>query len=215
MCFDEKTSWTTFIIGTIGNIWLLSKGVNDKIRIGLFVLWQSVLFVQFLEAMLWRSINEAEKDAVNVNGTIILYNKYEKCKSISRVLLALLVGQPIIFILASTYTSDKLVTGSVIAMLYGLFAIYGATYTKVECPLPTEKCPHLTHNWLGQIPYGGFAYMAVSVLAIAFFNQKVVVPLAGFLAVTYGLSKMIYSCASSSLWCWFAALAPYFTMVVY
>ena len=211
MCFDEKTSWTTFIIGTIGNIWLLSKGVNDKIRIGLFVLWQTVLFVQLLEAMLWRSINEADK---NVRNNLVS-DKYQKCKAISRVLLALLVGQPVIFILSSTYTSDKLAIGAVIAMLYGLFAIYGTTYTEVNCPLPTKECPHLTHDWLGQIPYGGFAYMAVSVLSIAFFNEKVMLPIAAFLGVTYGLSNMIYSCASSSLWCWFSAMAPYFTMAIY
>jgi uncharacterized membrane protein YiaA len=61
MCWNEKVSWVTFLIGSIFSVIGLS-GSKTSSTTWLYVFFQLVLFVQFGEALVWKDITERESE---------------------------------------------------------------------------------------------------------------------------------------------------------
>ncbi|NDB61859.1 hypothetical protein EB001_25975, partial [bacterium] len=59
MCWNEKVSWVTFIIGSIFSVIGLSYSTTPS-KTWLHLFFQLVLFVQFGEALVWRDIDQRE-----------------------------------------------------------------------------------------------------------------------------------------------------------
>lgn len=200
MCFDERTSWITFFIGTFGNVWMLSQKPSDRIRQGLFVIWQSVLFVQLLEALIWRNLDRPME-----------------CSLYSKMLQILITLHPVIFTLAAAHTTMVSRGALLVAGAYTVYALISLKCaSEMRCTRPDSDCDHLSWWWLKQHPFQGMSYVIVSFLALAFFlNKEISFSIIAFLAVTFFISNTtIYRCASGTMWCWFSAFAPFFSMLV-
>ena len=63
MCIDDKTSITSFIIGSIINI-IVMLNTKQKVIYQLCVFWQWILMVQLAEFLIW-----SDKDCGIINYT--------------------------------------------------------------------------------------------------------------------------------------------------
>jgi len=54
MCWDERTSWTTFVLGTVFNVFNIFY-FRDPVITVISILWEWVLMMQFFEAKAWGS----------------------------------------------------------------------------------------------------------------------------------------------------------------
>lgn len=202
MCFDERTSWITFLIGTSVNLWLVKKNWNNKSIIGVSFFWQFVLLIQLFEALVWRSHR---------------LNEPQNCIKATNAILIATLAQPMLFTLAASYTSGKWVLGAFIAAAYGLYAMWAATHLKTDkCVTATQECPHLAFDWVADVPGGSIPYFATAIVAVLLLMSPMKLKFAviGYLGITAAISAKIYPCASASIWCWFGAFAPVFTGLV-
>ena len=75
MCYDEKTSITTYIIGSTSSIYLLlSKNINFKIEGGIFLF---VSQMQLIEYLLWKHKVICDQYNINIStvGSILNHSQ--------------------------------------------------------------------------------------------------------------------------------------------
>lgn len=204
MCFSEKISLGTFIIGIIGSFLCISLGtITDKI-VG-YVLGFAVM-IQGLEYLIWRHQ---------------VCDEYNRGLSITGMWLNNL--QPIIFgciILLCNYKIaifNELMV-QIAIFIYALIAIpYSFEFLKSDvadqCTLKGEDT-HLEWKW-NNLPYGSsFVYnmylLSISVMFIFGFPTKMQGMIAAFIAIiSYIATYFMFSYKSlGTIWCFFAAFLP-------
>ena len=202
MCFDEQTSWTTFIIGTLSNLFIAFKYQNNRGVFGMTFFWQYVLLVQFCEAIIHRSLR---------------INKQNQCTVASSAIFYIILTQPIVLALVAAYIYEKQSLAGIIIAIYVLVTIYLSQGVQVdECMKPTKECKHIRYKWWEDLPKQRYAYYisVISIFLFIFSNSLPSLLIGGYLAGTFWISQLFYTCAYGSIWCWFAALAPIYTAIV-
>ena len=195
MCFDERTSWLTLVIGTIVN--LISLKVSNKNITKLLILyWQFTLLMQLPEALLWRS-----------NG---------KSKFANRLALFLNILQPVVlFLLLYNYGSKM--NKKLAILLITVWVIYLFLYVNLKRKATLDKdCIQL--SWW-KYDLSGFLYIIISVLLLfLLLNKKknyMILTLILFLG-TLLIDMIIYNknCLSyGSRWCWLISSCGFITII--
>lgn len=207
MCFDERTSWATFIVGTLLNLLMVSRFKGPEV-IAIAVLWQFVLLMQVFEALAWRTQSRpgSRLHSFATNGAMIA-NVMQPIV-VGLVFLALLGGS-----MPYKLAAVVLMVGYVAWLIYSL-----NTSPNVSSLQPKEGCTHLNLSWWdnfsfkginGAVPYlvclFGLLILLLRPLGLMWFE-------ASYIFVTLIISAYFYSCGTGSMWCWLAAFAPLFTM---
>lgn len=199
MCWNEKVSWATFIIGTILNILLVVIKKDKKYSL-LALLFQSIITVQLGEALIWR---DPDGNVGKIGSYISFYSVF---------LQAFIAMLFIYFSLGfnSVYTKIALV----LVVIYTICGIYYIPKLNIRSK-PGKCCEGDTRDhiiaggwnesgYLGTF-YGIFAIYFIFLLPII---SKSFTLLALYLFVSMILTWVIYKKSFASLWCWFAAFLP-------
>lgn len=201
MCIDEKTSWITFLLGSVLNYSFLYKSPNKTIR-AVAVFWQLVLMVQLFEGLVWRARKM----------------KNEKlCSAASALARLSTMIQPIVGLMIVTHLTPRF-----LPIAYVLMSVYIVSFAYFirtsptpidECFAPSKACgDHLNHSWWTTAP--SVLYTIVGFFAIFLIRPlPVAIAMGIFLAATNVLTRLVFPCAFSSMWCWFAAFAPIYTII--
>lgn len=189
MCINEETSWTTLILGTVINAYLVKDLYRNKIYLPIFIilLWQYALLMQIPDAIAWRNIK-------NGNTT----------SKEGRLAFFLNVTQPIVlflFILPFVKNYYMLILALVVLCIYinNIYVNYNDINYETK---PHDKCSSLNFKWWEVIdPKLYFLSMTlffilIPDIKIAFLN--ILLFYSSFI-VSYTID---YTCNPSSLWCW-------------
>ena len=206
MCWDEKTSWTTFIIGTTFNILTLSlfcRSKNEKVKrwvLPLFLLWEFVLLMQVFDALGWRNPSSqfATKGAMIAN--------------ITQPLLVFLV-----LVFASPVSAPRKQIALILMMAYLGLACVSLQPDKYNKLAPAKGCKNIDYSWWKDIPAGGIVY-TISIVASIFLliDDTVIASVqGGFILLGLVMSMMFYRCGTASVWCWMAAFAPLLNCIMF
>ena len=191
MCWNEPVSWTTFIIGTIVN-GVCASLTSAKHRLW-FVLFQSIITVQFGEALIWR---EPDGALGNIGSYIVFFSIW--------VQTILAVG-----LMANYGVNTPILYGTVaLLMLYAVSSIKTVkelaanTYKPNICV--SDNKHHIAITDMGDM---GTLYLIINALfLITLFPQFPYIT--GFLVVTYLISQIFYKDMIGSMWCWFSVASP-------
>ena len=203
MCFNEKTSWVTFIVSILITTMCISYMYNskhpDKYKvISLLILWQYAALMQIPEALAWRNINNKSSTSMNFN---------------SKLAFVLNTTQPIVaFLIIYMFMKPKLNSfafGASFAsiLIYTLFWIYALLFLQNwEWDIkPEKKCSHLNLDWWRNNYYTVIIYLISIMLAGMMLGTKYMIFASIILLGTILSSKVIYKCGVGSVWCWIAA----------
>jgi hypothetical protein len=202
MCFDARTSFITFIIGTIFSL-ILYKSSNNKYVKVISIAWFFVVFMQFFEGLSWLS-----KD--NNNIELSNFSTYFAC----------IVNfiQPIILLIGLIYITDnKNGRNSLLALLiiYIIILFYRLQTLSLDKPLyhQVESCGHLDYYWWGNFRIGSYTYFIAFIVGLLYIKPiKLGIIIILYLLLSYMISLKIYPCGKSSIWCWSTAFGPIFTL---
>ena len=204
MCFSEKTSWITFIIGVIASITLAYRhGKTDKsmMFIALATIW--VLLMQVVDAFTWRNQGNAAVLA-----------------KISNWGYSVNILQPIVFALLLLYLFQKESSQRNKNVTYILIFIYCLVITgfpiekmiKRACNNSSYSGCNLDYRWWrgenGQIR--GIVYHIVCWLLFLtmIYPKSASYAIIAYLFLTFTISSVFYNKSVASIWCWFAAFGP-------
>ncbi len=204
MCFDEPTSWTTFIIGSALNYWYFLRSKNRSL-FAVGIMWQYILFVQALEALIWRSYKTGNQNL---------------CQFSSNAIMTTTMMQPLLAILLAAYAAGQQnVFTILVATMYAVFFVYHATKTKGDrCIISNERCNgHLDHVWWDEMGSGARTlYFAGLLFAFVIFRPvNLGLIIAAFISVTIMITRYMTPCAFASMWCWLAASGPLIISLLY
>ena len=197
MCFNEKVSMLTYIIGITGCINLYFN-LNLKIE-AIFFAW--VVQMQLIEYILW---NNQSCNQLNINTTKlgIIINHLEP------IILWIAI------LLLSTHKLPEYVN-----MLMIIFTLVTIIYTKNvllnKCTLTEKK--HLVWNWNHEknsnIYYGFFIIMLNLLFINGVDNGNILALLS---TGSFFISKLLYTNEKSvgAMWCFFSAFAPWIIPMV-
>jgi hypothetical protein len=207
MCFSERISWTTFILGTLLNIWVITN-YSNKVLLALTLTWQWVLLVQFFEALIWRN----QPDKQNANKSI--------CDFATKGVQLSVVTQPIIMFITLCVLSPvnaRLKCISALFTMAYLWWLVSEITIESDC-LTLSKCDHLEYAWWLNMSGGAIPYVLAFIPIIFLMVRPMRIALLQFIYI-YGtgfISYLLYKpCAIGSTWCWLAALAPVFTILTW
>jgi hypothetical protein len=202
MCFDFKTSVTTFTIGTIFNI--IGIMLYKKFEYLPFaIFWQWVLLMQVFEAIAWKTQN---------------CNKTNK--EVAKLAFVVNVTQPIIlymsFILISKVSINFKLISTMVISLYIIQTIYQSTNIEFKCLQPKKDCKHLDYYWLHNKLHNK-VYLITALCMFLFLCRPLVLSMVNlvYLIITIIISSIIYTCGDASIWCWFSACAPLINIIAY
>lgn len=200
MCWDQKTSITTFVVGTLFNLFNIFYFKNTTITV-VSLIWQWVLLMQLFEAIGWGSKPGSSQNKMAAQGAMIAN-----------------ITQPIIVGLLLVAFSPVSTTNKAAAMTlifgYICWLLYSLNNAPTFETLSTSKdCYHLDLVWWKHLPGGGMMHILtlVGVLALLLRPMEFMIFETGFIIAALALSMMFYSCGAGSIWCWFAAFAPMLT----
>jgi len=199
MCWDEKTSWVTFIIGTSFNIFNIYYFKNTTITI-ISMIWQWVLLMQLFDAMAWRSMANGDKktNRIAANGAMIV-------NITQPIMVAFLL-----LLITPVQTLNKAIV-LVCVFIYICWLLYSLNSNEEFNTLqPSERCENLDYVWWRKFPGKATLYM-ITLLASVFLLLKptsLALFESGYIVITLAISALFYSCGTASVWCWFAAFAP-------
>jgi hypothetical protein len=207
MCYDKKTSITTYTIGTISSLILISKN-NIAYKIGgIFFLFVSQM--QMIEYLLWRDYT-----CNNYNRTI---------SNIGSILNHL---QPILLFFAIKYFNKNLsqlqhnILNIIISIYVSCLILYNRNVYPLDCTtLSNDNPPHLLWQWNGKKNYIKFyVIFLVSLILLSYFGfpKPYNIYFALICVSTYLYSHIKYSDTKvvGAMWCWIAALVPFGILVV-
>ncbi len=209
MCFDETTSWTTFLFGTAFALTMMYLFPRPEV-IAIGILWLLVLVVQVFEAIAWRSQGTPSTNFWAAQGAMIATTLQPIIVGV--VFLALLRGK-------QAYRSAAVILMLVYVSWLAYSMNTSPTITKL---VPAEGCTNLNQSWwesfsfkvFGYKIHGGIPYLAclfclmfllLRPLGLMYFEIT-------YLVVSLLVSSYVYSCGTGSMWCWMAAFAPLATM---
>lgn len=210
MCWSEDISWLTFFIGLTSSFnvsWIFYKKGN-KVIPALTFAWMPVIFMQFFEALIWRSIDDPESS-----------QWYGRIGSYGAVFTALL-QPPLMGIILMTQDNVSSLRRRLSSLLV-IIHIYWYSYSLTKIS-PIENltvyddvtCRHVDFTYWEDLPYSPdfmYAY-TVSSIFLLLLPLDLALFMIGASGTTYLGSYLLYNCGESngSLWCWSSALMPIF-----
>jgi hypothetical protein len=201
MCFNEKVSLFTFILGMVSSIVCYRLGSTNSKIVGVF--FGFVILMQLIEYLLWR---HQECDSYN--------------ESLTKLGMILNNIQPVVLFMILTFFNKKISNKSLnymalVTIVYSVFAIlYSFQLDEDECTnksIPGNK--HLIWKWNFMDYYFLFYSLFILTEIILLYLG---IPHNKHIFITYWLftiiiSKYMYSgkSASGAIWCFFAAFTPF------
>lgn len=206
MCWNKETSFITLIIGTLFNIILVLSYPTKEVRIIAF-LWQFVLFMQLFEGLSWVSKENDNKNLSDFSTKSAFFSNILQpvAVCIGALIIAKSIGLRVLL--------------SILIVSYITYCIIIFKNINLTKPLyyNSEKCKHLTLYWWDDKNYKNILIMFYLTLVIigylCFPTKSLGVLLILYIISTLLLSRNLYPCSTGSLWCWFAAFAPVYTLV--
>jgi hypothetical protein len=195
MCWNERISWITFILGTIFNIYLFVNTSDIIIKI-ISILIQWLLLMQFFEALAWRNQNCGNLNKFATNGALIAN-----------------LTQPIILCLLLLIFSQVSIKNKIISMIIIIFYICYIIYSlnknnNYNCIKPNNNCNHLDLYWWKNINGYIYCITLLSILLLLIRPIKLSIFISGYIFLTLFISILFYSCGAASIWCWFVSFFP-------
>jgi hypothetical protein len=198
MCFSEKISWITLLLGSIINIiliLLLSRISNPRVIIPIMLIvgWQYALLMQIPDALAWRN---------------------SKASYPGKLAFVLNTTQPIILIIVVAIILTKLqksfiwlIPSLLLCIVYSIYVIKETPHINFDVT-PESSCSNLSYRWWSKLP--------TSLYYIIMITTALAIPSAPFVAISLFLfvSTILVSakvvskgCNIGSLWCWSVASA--------
>jgi len=195
MCWNEPVSWTTFILGTLFNIFNICYFRDTTLTL-ISILIQWLLLMQFFEALAWRDQNCGSLNAFATNGALVAN-----------------LTQPIVvcmsFLMFTKVPQHYKLLALGITFLYISYILYKLNnrppYT---CLKPTEQCTHLDLVWWRDMSGLFYCMTLFSVMLLLIRPFRLSLFVTGYIASTLVISLLFYSCSVGSMWCWFTSFAP-------
>lgn len=204
MCWNKYVSFITFCIGTLFTILLWVSYPHKSVRV-IACVWQFVLFMQLFEGLSWisKETNNERLSEFSTKGAF-LFN----------------VLQPVIVSLLCIMISESIplrITLSILIFVYVIVLLYSVLSTSFSASLyeHSDTCQHLQLYWWGQFsPWVITLYTILIVVScLSFTPLRIGLFQLGYILLTFLLSSWFYACTYGSIWCWFAAFAPFFTFL--
>lgn len=206
MCFDEKNSWSTLVIGTVLNmfaVWYLVR-TSDKeaiIPLCLILGWQYALLMQIPDALAWRN---------------------PKSKFPGKLALVLNVTQPLFLLFMVTIIAAKVGSSPltiypalVVGLIYAGIVVVGTSNPDIIVT-PKEDCHNLNYPWWNSINPGYYMIAMLvficTIPSLGYSTLSLVLFLGSLLATRVMVKD---GCESGSLWCWSIAGAGFITFLFY
>lgn len=201
MCWSETVSWITFGLGTLFNI-IVAWYFKEPIITILCVFWEWIILIQLFEAIAWRN------QPTDLNS-IPAANQFAAI-----AVMIDTITQPIILALGLICFTEIPQVNKVLAMAVIFIYICWVIYAVNSGPKVThltlgQECTHLDYAWWRLYPLSGIPYLIALFLIIFLLLRPLDLAffIAIYLAITLVISIYFY-CGSSSMWCWFAVMAP-------
>lgn len=206
MCFDEKTSWATFIIGTLFNLYGIIY-YKDSRYTAVALMWEWILLMQIFDAIAWRNPQCGTQE-----------NKFA-----SRGAYIANMTQPIVIYLVMILLKNEVETkNKILASVFILAYICSILNSSqdiqtVNCLQRTDKCSNLQYRWWDKQNLTlGLYFLCVLGLPILLFRPvKFAVFTSVFIMSIFIVSLFLYKCGVASVWCWMAAFAPILNLLVW
>lgn len=200
MCWNEKVSLLTFIVGTIFCIIGYYKTTINLHKL-FYLFFQCVIFVQLGEAMIWYDKNCGTIGRI---GTMIAF---------FGVWLQPIIGMYIVNILEP----DHNIFYKTLLLFYILFSL--KTIYKIfmnnKCYQPiceNSSKPHLSFTeWNNFNPMGIIYGICILYLIFIFYKESKVISI--YIFITMILSTIFYKNTFGSMWCWFSAFSPILAII--
>lgn len=204
MCYDSKTSITTYFVGTLSSIYLMLTKNNSYNIAGGFFLFVSQM--QLIEYLIW-------------DQKVICDNYNIKVSNVGSILNHL---QPIVlFILLKKLNQNisqknKKIMNGLISIYLISFLLYSIDVYPLDCTTLDNK-NHLLWQWGYKKNYKLFYIIFLSVLVLLSylgFDAPYNIIFSIIILATFMLSYFKYkdTKAVGAIWCWYAALIPSFIM---
>lgn len=206
MCWDEKTSWMTFALGTSFNILNVMYFKTPKV-IALSAIWQYVLTMQFFEAKTWRSLKTP--NVKSPPSKIFNNSNSAQGAMIFNITQPIVVGF-ILLTVSKAPIQNKILSIGVL-ILYTCWTLWSLNNTKkIDNLKPSGGCKHLVFEWWGLFPGGAIPYFIALYTAIILLLRpmKTMIFQIMYITISFLISAKMYRCGVGSVWCWFAAFAP-------
>jgi hypothetical protein len=221
MCYDEKTSITTYIIGSTSSIYLLlSKNINFKIEGGFFLF---VSQMQLIEYLLWKHKVICDQYNINISniGSILNHSQpivlYGLIRYFNKKLINLETNKSINL---ETNKSINLETNknTILNILISIYIICLITYSKDAYPIGCTTIDNKNHlYWKWNYKQGHVIFYTIFVLTLVLLNYyglenpyNIVFALFFLISYMYSFYKYKDTKAIGAVWCWIAALFPLF-----
>lgn len=210
MCFDEQTSWVTFILGASFCVFNIVYFKNVSVTI-VSLLFLFTLLMQVFEAIAWRTQSNT-KSRIHYWAT--------QGALIANVMQPIVVG---LLCLALLSGSIKVRAFAILLMAgYMMWLLWSLNNSpSFDTLTPKKGCTHLNLGWWdafsknmggvnGALPYlvclVGIIVLLLRPIDLMVFELAIVL-------LTLLVSSVFYRCGVGSMWCWLVASAPLLTGV--
>lgn len=194
MCWNQEISWITFFLGTICNIVLASLTQDNK-TIVWYLLFQSIIFVQLGEALIWGDPNGGTRSKI---GTIISFLGVWLHPIIAAIILTVIDVNPyykyIIYVIVLLY---------ILVSIPHILRLQNDTYVPLVCG---DGKKHIDFIAWGDSAMSMLYMICVFLLTLFAFTKYPYV--CSYLLITLFISQIYYKRVFSSIWCWFAVFTP-------
>lgn len=215
MCFDEKTSWITFTLGSAINLFILvylykeyteSHRQDAYIAFVSILVWQYALLMQIPDGLAWNALRSKSKTP----------------QSIGKLAYMLNILQPVVAMIGLCYMYTLLkISKTVLIPLFACLVVYLVfmlTYLKTESDFniaPIDSCSSLNYKWW--TAEKGIVYLIIFIVILLFVPglKWKIANIAIFLVSFLVMSLFYRECNVSSLWCWSIAPAGLILLLVY
>ena len=195
MCWNEKVSWTTFVLGTLFNIFNILYFKNITMTL-LSIAIEWLLLMQLFEALAWRDQQCGTLNRFATNGALI-------ANLTQPIMLCML------FITFSSAAQELKLMSLAIAFGYICYVLYTLNKTdKYTCLRPSESCTHLDLYWWKNTSGIIYTITLLSIMLLLIRPMPLAVVVSGYIGFTLLASLLFYSCGAGSMWCWFTSMAP-------
>ena len=201
MCFSEKSSILTFIIGILGSILLIFYGskkyAKENLIAGLFIFFTSIM--QFFDYLIWSDIDN--KAGINHLSTLIapLFNY---------------IQPNILYILCENIYKKYNIFYFLLNLIYFIYVIIKyIQFISKNNLITSKKYGHLYWKWKENFNnYFYFIILIFNIFAYMPLNYGVMFYLFGLF--TYLITLKYFYNSTSELWCYFSAFIPIFILII-
>jgi len=206
MCWNERVSWTTFIVGTIFSVLGVSQS-KTAVNVWLHIFFQLVIFVQFGEALVWRDITQQETKTQNKTcGNV---GKIGSIITFFSVWLQPILGLYMLYLLGTSESVQKVYVMLLVVYIISSITNIQNVFKTCYRPVCNDDCTYKNLDFTGwnHSPVMGYMYM-ITINMLLYFMYGRYPYVSGYVFITMILSALFYKNTFGSMWCWFSAFTP-------